>query len=332
MTIQTSLLPQIREAQREALTDFHISNKSLQSLNQQFETKSDGKYYFLNRIWVPSFGNLRKVIMDEAHKSQYSIHPGTDKMYQDPREFYWWPGMKKDIATYVCKCLTCLCVKAEHQRPFGLLQPLEISVWEQISMDFITKLPKTPRGHDAIWVIVDRLTKSAHFLAIREDYNTNRLAKLYLDEILSRHGVEISIISDRDSRFTSRVWQMFQKALGSQPNLSTAYHPQTDGQTERTIQVLEDMLRSCVIDFGGSWDTHLPLVEFSYNNSYHKSIKCAPFEALYGRKCRSPVCWVEVGESQFTGPELIQKTTDKIVVIRDLIKAAQDRQKIYADT
>ncbi|KAD4180367.1 hypothetical protein E3N88_28958 [Mikania micrantha] len=130
-------------------------------------------------------------------------------------------------------------VKAEHQRPSGLLQPLEIPVWrwEQISMDFITKLPKTPRGHDAIWVIVDRLTKSAHFLAIREDYNTNRLAKLYLDEIVSRHGVPISIITDRDSIFTSRVWQTFQKALGSQLNLSTTYHPQTDGQTERTIQV-----------------------------------------------------------------------------------------------
>ncbi|KAD5960304.1 hypothetical protein E3N88_11776 [Mikania micrantha] len=188
------------------------------------------------------------------------------------------------------------------------------------------------RGHDAIWVIVDRLTKSAHFLAIREDYNTNKLAKLYLDEIVSRHGVPISITADRDSRFTSRVLQTFQKALGSQLNLSTAYHPQTDGQTERTIQTLEDMLRSCVIDFGGSWDTHLPLVEFSYNNSYHSSIKCAPFEALYGRKCRSPVCWAEVGESQFTGPELIQETTDKIAVIRDRIKAAQDRQKSYADT
>ncbi|KAD2805051.1 hypothetical protein E3N88_38428 [Mikania micrantha] len=218
--------------------------------------------------------------MDEAHKSQYSIHPSADKMYQDLREFYWWPGMKKDIATY----------------------PSEIPVWkwEQISMDFITKLPKMPRGHDAIWVIVNQLTKSAHFLAIREDYNTNRLAKLYLDEIVSTHGVPISIISDRDSIFTSRVWQTFQKALVSQLNLSTTYHPQTDGQTERTIQVLEDMLRSSVIDFDGSWDTHLPLIKFSYNSSYQTSIKCAPFDALYGRKCRSPICWAKIGESQFT--------------------------------
>ncbi|KAD3336759.1 hypothetical protein E3N88_32278 [Mikania micrantha] len=203
--------------------------------------------------------------------------------------------------------------------------------WDQISMDFITKLPRTSRNHDSIWVIVDRLTKSAHFLPIREDYSMDRLAKLYVNEIVSRHGVPISIISDRDSRFMSRFWQTLQNALGTQINMSTAYHPQTDGQTERTNQTLEDMLRSCVIDFGGSWDIHLPLVEFSYNNSYHTSIQCAPFEALYGRKCRSPICWSEVGESQIIGPEFIQETTDKIALIQERIKAARDRQKSYAD-
>ncbi|KAD2393865.1 hypothetical protein E3N88_40842 [Mikania micrantha] len=196
---------------------------------------------------------------------------------------------------------------------------------------FITKLPRTSHNHDSIWVIVDRLTKSAHFIPIREDYSMDRLAKLYINEIVSRHGVPISIISDRDSRFTSRFWQTLQNALGTQINMSTAYHPQTDGQTERTNQTLEDMLRSCVIDFGGSWDVHLPLVEFSYNNSYHTSIRCAPFEALYGRKCRSPVCWSEVGENRIIGPELIQETTDKIALIQERIKAARDRQKSYAD-
>ena len=198
-------------------------------------------------------------------------------------------------------------------------------------MYFITKLPRTSSNHDSIWVIVDRLTKSAHFLPIREDYTMDRLAKIYIKEIVTRHGVPISIISDRDSRFTSRFWQSMQKALGTRLDMSTAYHPQTDGQTERTIQTLEDMLRSCVIDFGGSWDTHLPLVEFSYNNSYHTSIQCAPFEALYGRKCRSPLCWAETGENQITGPELIQEATDKIALIKDRIKAARDRQKSYAD-
>ena len=132
-----------------------------------------------------------------------------------------------------------------------------------------------------------------------------RLVKLYINEIVARHGVPTSIISDRDSRFTSRFWQTLQTALGTRLDMSTAYHPQTDGQSERTIQTLEDMLRACVIDFGGSWDTHLPLVEFSYNNSYHSSIGVAPFEALYGRKCRSPLSWTEVGDSQLTGPEII---------------------------
>ncbi|KAD6119027.1 hypothetical protein E3N88_10298 [Mikania micrantha] len=159
----------------------------------------------------------------------------------------------------------------------------------------------------------------------------DRLAKLYVNEIVSRQGVPISIISDRDSRFMSRFWQTLQNALGTQINMSTAYHPQTDGQTKRTNQTLEDMLRSCVIDFGGSWDIHLPLVEFSYNNSYHTSIQCAPFEALYGRKCRSPICWSEVGESQIIGPEFIQETTNKIALIQERIKAARDRQKSYTD-
>ena len=149
--------------------------------------------------------------------------------------------------------------------------------------------------------------------------------------MVSRHGVPLDIISDRDSRFTSRFWQSLQTALGTKLNLSTAYHPQTDGQTERTIQTLEDMLRACVIDFGGNWDTYLPLVEFSYNNSYHTSINMAPFEALYGRKCRSPICWNEIGDAQITGPVLIQDTSDKITQIRDNLRVARSRQKSYAD-
>ncbi|GJR13519.1 putative reverse transcriptase domain-containing protein [Tanacetum coccineum] len=198
-------------------------------------------------------------------------------------------------------------------------------------MDFVTKLPKTSTGHDAIWVIVDRLTKSAHFIPIRATDSMETLTRLYIKEIVSRHGVPISIISDRDSHFTSRFWQSLQNALGTQLDMSTAYHPETDGQSERTIQTLEDMLRACVIDFGKGWDKHLPLVEFSYNNSYHASIKAAPFEALYGRKCRSPVCWAEVGDSQLTGPEIIQETTKKIVQIRQRLQAARDRQRSYAN-
>ncbi|GKF56763.1 putative reverse transcriptase domain-containing protein [Tanacetum coccineum] len=156
-------------------------------------------------------------------------------------------------------------------------------------MDFITKLPRSSSGHDAIWVIVDRLTKSAHFLAIRRDYSMEKLARLYIDEIVARHGVPTSIISDRGGRFTSRFWKTMQKVLGTRLDMSMAYHPQTDGQSEHTIQMLEDMLRACMIDFGGSWNIHLPLAEFTYNNSYHSSIRCAPFEALYGRKCKLPI-------------------------------------------
>ncbi|GJX49422.1 putative reverse transcriptase domain-containing protein [Tanacetum coccineum] len=150
----------------------------------------------------------------------------------------------------------------------------------------------------------------------------DRLAILYLNEIVARHGVPISIILDRDSRFTSRFWQSMQEALGTRLDMSTAYHPQTDGQSERTIQTLKDMLRACVLDFEGSWDVHLPLVEFSYNNSYHASVRCASFEALYGRNCHSPIMWAEVGKGQLIGSELVQETTEKISQIKDRLKAA----------
>ncbi|GJR59711.1 putative reverse transcriptase domain-containing protein [Tanacetum coccineum] len=159
----------------------------------------------------------------------------------------------------------------------------------------------------------------------------DKLARMYLKEVVTKHGIPVSIICDRDPRFASNFWKSLQKALGTSLDMSTAYHPQTDGQSERTIQTLEDMLRACVIDFGNGWVKHLPLVEFSYNNSYHASIKAAPFEALYGRKCRSPVCWAEVGQVQLTGPELVQETTERIIQIKQRIQTARDRQKSYAD-
>ncbi|GJT24378.1 putative reverse transcriptase domain-containing protein [Tanacetum coccineum] len=254
-------------------------------------------------------------------------------MYQDLKKLYWWPNMNAIIAEYVGKCLTCSRVKAECQKPSDLLVQLEIPIWkwERITMDFVTKLPRTSNGHNTIWVIVDRLTKSEHFIPTRETDSMKTLTRLYIKKIVSRHGVLISIISDRDSHFTSRFWKSLQSALGTQLDMSTAYHPETDGQSERTIQTLEDMLRACVIDFGKGWKRHLPLVEFSYNNSYHASIKAAPFEALYGRKCRSPVCWAEVGDVQLTGPEIIHETTKKIVQIRQRLQAARDRQRSYAN-
>ncbi|GJZ78040.1 putative reverse transcriptase domain-containing protein [Tanacetum coccineum] len=276
--------------------------------------------------------HLRAVI-STVPQTNTPIHPGSDKMYQDMKKLYWWPNMKADIATYVSKCLTCAKVKAEHQRPSGLLVQPKIPEWkwDNITMDFVTKLPKTSQGYDTIWVIVDRLTKSAIFTPMRETDPLDKLARMYLKEVVTRHGIPVSIICDRDPRFASNFWRTLQNALGTSLDMSTAYHPQTDGQSERTIQTLEDMLRACAIDFGKGWVNHLPLVEFSYNNSYHASIKAAPFEALYGRKCRSPVCWTEIGEAQILGPELIQETTEKIIQIKQRMQAARDRQKSYAD-
>ncbi|GJV18445.1 putative reverse transcriptase domain-containing protein [Tanacetum coccineum] len=254
-----------------------------------------------------------------------------------------WPGLPRldyaqnlitDIATYVSKCLTCAKVKAEHQRPSGLLQQPKIPEWkwEHITMDFVMGLPRTSSGYDSIWVIVDRLTKSAHFLPMKKTDSMEKLTRQYLKEVVVGHGVTgVRSVQDRGYRFASGFWRSLQNALGTNLNMSTAYHPEMDGQSERTIQTLEDMLRACVIDFGGSWDRHLPLVEFSYNNSYHASIKAAPFEALYGRKCRSPVCWSEVGDSQLTGPELIRETTEKIIQIKNRLLTARSRQKSYAD-
>ena len=254
-------------------------------------------------------------------------------MYRDLKRSYWWNGMKKDIAVFVAQCLVCQQIKAEHQRPAGLLQKIEIPEWkwEHITMDFVVGLPRTRKGHDAIWVIVDRLTKSAHFLPIRRTDSLDQLAELYCREITRLHGIPLSIISDRDPRFTSRFWRSLQQAMGTELRFSTAFHPQTDGQSERTIQTLEDLLRSCVMDFGGSWEDHLHLVEFAYNNSYHSAIQMAPFEALYGRACRSPTLWDEVGESSVLGPQRIQRDAELVNTIRRRMSEAQDRQKSYAD-
>ncbi|GJV59997.1 putative reverse transcriptase domain-containing protein [Tanacetum coccineum] len=324
----------LSQKEREAIKKKYVRKENLGRLIKPiFEFLPNGTRCFGNYVWLPRFSGLRDLVMHESHKSKYSIHPGSDKMYQDLKLLYWWPNIKADIATYVSKCLTCAKVKAEHQKLSGLLQQPEIPVWkwERITMDFVSGLPRTPSGYDTIWVIVDRLTKSAHFLPMKKTDSMEKLTRLYLKEIVCRHGIPVLIISDQDSHFTSNFWRSLQEALGTNFDMSIAYHPQTDGQSERTIQTLEDMLRACVIDFGSSWDRHLLLVEFSYNNSYHASIKAAPYEALYGRKCRSPVCWSEVGDSQLTCLELIGDTTEKIVQIKNRLLAARSRQKSYAD-
>ena len=198
-------------------------------------------------------------------------------------------------------------------------------------MDFVVRLPRTLRKFDAIWVIVDRLTKSAHFILVCTTYSSERLAEIYIREIVRLHGIPVSIISNRGTQCISRFWRAVQHELGTRVELSTTFHPQTDGQSERTIQILEDMLRACVIEFGGSWDQFLPLAEFAYNNSYQSSIQMAPYEALYGRRCRSPVGWFEPGEARLLGTDLVQDALEKVKVIQERLRTAQSRQKSYAD-
>ncbi|WVZ51842.1 LOW QUALITY PROTEIN: hypothetical protein U9M48_002947, partial [Paspalum notatum var. saurae] len=256
-----------------------------------FSEDEQGTVWYKNRSCVPDVDSIKKLILTEAHDTAYSIHPGSTKMYHDLKERFWWYGMKRAVAKYVVVCDTCQRVKAEHQRPAGLLQPLKIPEWkwEEISMDFIVGLPKTQKGYNSIWVVVDRLTKVAHFIPVNTTYSGATLAEF------------------------------------------TAYHPQTDGQTEKTNQILEDMLRACALQYGTSWDKSLPYAEFSYNNSYQASLKKSPFEALYGRRCRTPLFWNQTGEKQVFGPDLIRDAEQQIKMVRENLRVAQSRQKSYAD-
>jgi transposase InsO family protein len=208
-----------------------------------------------------------------------------------------------------------------------LLKPLAIPVWkwEDISMDFVVGLPRTPKGNDSVWVIVDRLTKVAHFVLVKTQYATKKLAELYVEHILRLHGAPKSIVSDRGPQFVSKFWQSFHKLMGTTLNYSTAFHPQTDGQTERVNQVLKDMLRACALTYGTDWESSLPFAEFSYNNSFQASLRMVPFEALYGRKCRTPLAWSEVGERTLFGPAIIEEAEEKVEKVRENPRIAQSR-------
>ncbi|GJR20981.1 putative nucleotidyltransferase, ribonuclease H [Tanacetum coccineum] len=293
MRIESNLMLQIKEAQRDDGELWAIVQNVEDGKHTEFSVDDDGVVWFEDRLCVPNDQALREKVMTEAHSSPFTIHPGSTKMYRDLKQYFWWNGMKQDVATFVSKCMTCQQVKIEHQRASGLLQPLEIPMWkwDEISMDFVTGLPTTQKRYDAIWVVVDRLTKYAHFLPIRKNYGISKLAEIFRQEIVRLH----------------------------------------DGQSERTIQTLEDMLRACALEWTGSWDEYLCLVEFAYNNSWHASIKAAPFELLYGRKCRAPICWDEVGERLIEGPELIEITNEKVAVAKEKLKEARSRQKSYAD-
>nr|CAB3504395.1 unnamed protein product [Digitaria exilis] len=266
-----------------------------------FRLDGQGVMWFGHRIVVPKNTELRRKIMDEDHLSKFSIHPGSTKMYQDLKQNFWWTRMKREIATYVSECDMCQRVKASHLKVPGTLQPLPIPSWkwEDISMDFIVELPRTRKGMTPY----------------------GRYAEIYLARIVCLHGVPKTIISDRGTQFVARFWEQLQLSLGTKLIRSSAYHPQTDGQTERVNQILEDKLRACVIHYGKNWEKCLSLAEFSYNNSYQASLKMAPFEALYGRRC----------ERYTYGPDLEKEVEEKVRIIRENLRTAQSRQKSYFD-
>ena len=219
-----------------------------------YSIDEDGGFYYKSRLCIPNVQELKRKLINESHNIVFTMHPGGNKMYKDLKQYYWWRGMKRDVVEYVSKCLTYQQVQAEHQVLSGLLNliPIQQWKWDNITRDFVFCFPLTQRKHDSVWVIVDRLTKPTHFLPVRLDYSMDQLAKLYVNEIFQLHGIQLSIVYDRDPRFTSRFWKELQSALGTRLNFSTIFHPQTGGQSEKVIQVLEDMLRGYVLDFSES--------------------------------------------------------------------------------
>ena len=240
------LVDQIKEGQKQVSEMIKLRVEIKGGRKPEFQIRDDGVIVRGSRMCVLEIGELKREIMEEAHSSAYAIHPSSTKMYHTLRDHYWWKGMKKEIAFFISRCLTCQQVKAENQKPARKIQPLPILIckWDKITLDFVIGLPRTRRQHDAIWVIVDRLTKSTHFLPVNNDDPLDKLAQLYVEEIVRLHGVPISVVSGRDPRFTSRFWSSLQDAMGTRLHFSTAFHPHTDGQSERTIQTLEDMLRA----------------------------------------------------------------------------------------
>jgi hypothetical protein len=285
LKLESVLLQRIIDAQRTDKGMNCIREKMEADKAKCFRKEDQGVIWFKDRIVVPKDTEVRQQILDEAHLSRYSIHPRNTKMYQDLKQHYWWTKMKIEIARYVARYDTCRCVKAVHMKTAGPLQSLPVPTWkwEDISMDFIMGLPRTTKGFDSIWAIIDRLTKIAHFLPVKTYYPVITYAQIYIARILSLHEIPKIIVADRGPQFASKFWGELHKSLGTKLLHTSAYHPQTSGQTERVNQILEDMLRPCVLEFPQKWDDCLPLAEVSYNNSYQESIKMEPFEALYGR-------------------------------------------------
>ncbi|WVZ49090.1 hypothetical protein U9M48_000471 [Paspalum notatum var. saurae] len=294
-----------------------------------FRVDADGTVWHGDRICVPNIKSIRDLIPKEAHETAYSIHPGSEKMYQDLKQKFWWYGMKRELCvTFVER------VKAEHQKPAGLLQPLKIPEWkwEEIGMDFIVGLPRTQSGFDSIWVVVDRLTKVAHFIPVKTTYSGAKLAELYISRIVCLHGVPKKIVSDRGTQFTSHFWKRLHESMGTKLNFSSAYHPQTDGRDERTNQILEDMLRACAIQYVIEVGTKVcRMPSFLITIVIGLVSRCHLFGLCMVDDAGTPLHWDQPGEKQLFGPGIIEDAERQVRMIRENLRIAQTRQKSYAD-
>jgi hypothetical protein len=251
----------------------------------------DGLLLYKNRVYVPNARELKLAILKEMHNLAYARHPGYQKTMAAVKSHYFWLGLKKESVEYIVRCMECQKVKAEHRHPAGLLQSLPIPEWkwEVVTMDFITGLPRTSKQHDSIMVVVEKLTKVACFIPLKTTQKATDVPDIFLKEVVRLQRIPKTIVSDRDPKFTSNFWKGLFKGFEMNLNFSTVYHPEFDGQTERVNRVIEDILRMYVMDKPSRWEDYLHLVEFSYNNGYHTSLKMSPFEALYGRKCNTLV-------------------------------------------
>ena len=292
------------------------------------------------RIYVPMHhidsdgveGNLRRDIIDALHGPPHVGHPGRTKTVELVTRSWWWPGLYEDVKDFVAFCDSCQKVKPSTQVPAGLLQPLEIPKrkWQSISMDLITGLPRTRAGFDAIWVVVDRLSKCAHFATTTTNADAQDIAELLRTRVYMNHGAPIEIVSDRDPRFTAKFSQALFKLTGCRSALSTAFHPQTDGQTERVNRILEDYLRHYVGPRQTDWDTHLPEAEFAYNNSWQASINTTPFRLTYGQDPIIPFQKI-VDTNIPSADAFARQMKEDLDRARRFLVAAQDRQRFYAD-
>jgi hypothetical protein len=305
----------------------------LQQKIEEYKLDNDEIFMYMEIIFVPNSQELKNLIFGEMHNVPYVSYPGYQKTIAALKRQYYWPGMKKEVVDFIAKYLECQKVKDEHRHPTGFLQPLPIPEWkwEVVTMDFITKLPRTNKQHDSIMVVVDKLTKAAHFIPVKLTHKETNIVDVYMREIARLHGIPKTIVSDRDPKFTSNFWKGLFNGFGTNLNFSTTYHPESDGQTERVNQVIEDMLRMYVMDKPSKWEDYLHLVEFSYNNGYQTSLKMSPFEALYGRKCNTPVSWDNPTDRVVVGLDLLREMEEQMLKIKKNLKDAQDRQKIYVD-